>query len=376
MFLLNVKVCHLTTVHQRYDGRILKKECVSLANNGYDVTLLVADNRDDEVYSGVKISSINFYPKSRFDRILNSKKYMFKKAVEVDADIYHFHDPELIPLGLKLAKLGKKVIYDSHEDYPEDIKYKKWLPYFLRMLLSFTFKLYEEKNLHKFSSVISVSPNIVKRLKKYNKSTYLITNYPILRKNISDPQHKKEQECICFTGLLSSLWMHENVLDGLDGIDVDYVVAGPIEKEYLAKLKSTSNGNKLKYMGLLPQNTAYRIQEQSIAGMAILQRTCPQVPDYGTLGNTKLFEYMQSRIPVICSDSILWREIIEKWQCGICVNPYNIKEISSAIQYILSHPTEMKSMGENGYKAVLSEYNWDTQKDILLSVYKLLINRE
>ena len=75
-----IKVCHMTTVHDRYDSRILKKECVSLANAGYDVTLLVADNLPDESFKNVKISSIDFSPKNRFDRIFNSKKQMLKKA--------------------------------------------------------------------------------------------------------------------------------------------------------------------------------------------------------------------------------------------------------------------------------------------------------
>ena len=127
-----IKVCHMTTVHDRYDSRILKKECVSLANAGYDVTLLVADNLPDENFKNVKISSIDFSPKNRLDRILNSKKQMLKKALLINADVYHFHDPELIPVGLSLKKKNKKVIYDSHEDYPNDIKEKKlWIPKFI-----------------------------------------------------------------------------------------------------------------------------------------------------------------------------------------------------------------------------------------------------
>lgn len=57
----------------------IEKECVSLANAGYDVTLIVADNKEDEIYRGVKIISIDFHPKNRLDRILNSKKKMLKK---------------------------------------------------------------------------------------------------------------------------------------------------------------------------------------------------------------------------------------------------------------------------------------------------------
>ena len=58
-----IKVCHMTSVHKRYDARILKKECCTLVANGYDVTLIVADNKPEEIYHGVKIVSINFPPR-------------------------------------------------------------------------------------------------------------------------------------------------------------------------------------------------------------------------------------------------------------------------------------------------------------------------
>ncbi len=90
---MSVKVCHVTSVHPRYDTRIFIKECTSLANVGYDVTLLVADGKTDEIKNGVKIISVTGIPKSRFQRIIKSSNIMYKKALEVDAEIYHLHDP-------------------------------------------------------------------------------------------------------------------------------------------------------------------------------------------------------------------------------------------------------------------------------------------
>ncbi len=74
------KICHITSVHPRYDGRIFRKMCVSLANNGYDVTLLVIDNKPDEVKDGVHIIPIDKQFKNSFDRIFNSWKFLYKKS--------------------------------------------------------------------------------------------------------------------------------------------------------------------------------------------------------------------------------------------------------------------------------------------------------
>jgi hypothetical protein len=86
-----------------------------------------------------------------------------------------------------------------------------------------------------------------------------------------------------------------------------------------------------------------------------------------------MFEYMAAGIPVICSDFPLWRGIIEENRCGICVDPLNHKEIAAAIQYIFDHPEEARWMGENGCKDVMEKYNWETERQKLMTLYESLI---
>ena len=109
-----MKICHITSVHQRYDTRIFLKMCCSLAKNGNEVTLLVADGLGNEIKTGIQILDIGSRSPSRVSRMINTVRKIYKRAVELDIDIYHLHDPELIPLGLKLKKSGKKVIFDAH----------------------------------------------------------------------------------------------------------------------------------------------------------------------------------------------------------------------------------------------------------------------
>ena len=44
----------------------------------------------------------------------------------------------------------------------------------------------------------------------------------------------------------------------------------------------------------------------------------------GSLGIIKLFEYMMYGIPFVATDFKLIKNIIEKYDCGICVNPENV----------------------------------------------------
>ena len=92
------KVCHLTSVHSIDDGRIFRKECTSLAANGFDVTLIAfGENSFEDIKNGVKRISLNLPVKNRLQRFFKRSKTIYKKALDIDADIYHFHDPELLP---------------------------------------------------------------------------------------------------------------------------------------------------------------------------------------------------------------------------------------------------------------------------------------
>jgi hypothetical protein len=130
------KICHLTSVHQRFDGRIFRKECQSLQSAGFDVSLIVADGKGDEVSDKISIFDVGTEP-SRFKRIFNIPTKVRKRAVELNSDVYHFHDPELIFVGLKLKRLGKKVIFDMHENVPGDIEEKAYLHPIIRKIISY-----------------------------------------------------------------------------------------------------------------------------------------------------------------------------------------------------------------------------------------------
>jgi len=110
------KIIHITSVHARYEIRTFLKECVSLANHGYAVSIVLADGNGDEVKNGVQIIDAGVNSTNRLLRMTRTASKVYKKAKELDGEIYHFHDPELLPVGLRLKKRGKKVIYDVHED--------------------------------------------------------------------------------------------------------------------------------------------------------------------------------------------------------------------------------------------------------------------
>jgi len=370
------KVCHVTSVHPRYDTRIFYKECTSLANAGYEVILLVAEKNvvEPEIKNGVSIITVEFKPKNRIDRILNSPKSLLNKAVEIDAEVYHFHDPELLQIALKLKRNGKKVIFDSHEDVCGQILGKQWIPRLLRPIVSFLYKYYSNFVLSKLNYLIGVTPHLLEKLKTVNPSTELITNYPIL--SLEDNNLEKSTynaRSFCFAGGITEQWNHETILTALENIDAIYDLMGRVTPKYMSKLQKHKSWNKVNYHGIAPQEEVIKIISSSAVGLALLSysdNTCGKI---GTLGNTKLFEYMLARLPVICTDFILWKEIIDKWKCGICIPPGDVDALQKAMQYMIENPDKAKEMGENGRRAVLEEFNWGQEDKKLLNIYTKLV---
>ncbi len=328
-----IKVCHVTSVHNRYDTRIFIKECVSLAKK-YHTTLLVIDGGVNEKKDGVEIVSINHTFKNRYDRILHSSKILLDKAIEIDAQIYHLHDPELLSLGVKLQKRGKKVIFDSHEDYALNISEKTWLVKPIRKIVCTMYKQKEKRILKKFSAVISVTPSIVERLKKINENTVMITNFPT---QISC-EKRTFSRTICFAGGIVPHYMHDKIIEAISEIDnITYKIAGKIDKNYLEYLKTVKGFEKVEFLGMLNYDSVCQLYEKSAVGMVVCNYKKALGFKRGTMGILKFFEYIAMGLPMVATDFELWKPIVENEgnPLGVTVCPTDVLQIREGIEKLL-----------------------------------------
>jgi len=367
-----LKICHLTSVHKRYDTRIFQKQCRSLAKSGYDITLICIDNLEDEVTDGVKIVSAKVKAEFPLMRVLKAPKTIYRMAILNDADIYHVHDPELIPVGLRLKRAGKKVIYDSHEDFPAQLLEKEWIPLFLRRILSDSAKIYMKRVLKKIDAVLTVTPHIVEKLRSITSNVYLVTNYPIVDDTLDDitlETYLSRDNKLCYSGTVYNASYQEEIIEAIEDISgIRYVIVGSITNEYLLKLRKIDNWSKIDYFGTVSKAELYEIYNDVTIGIILVNYSDKFGGKMGTLGINKLFEYMLFGLPVICTDFILWKEIMDKYKCGLYVNPNNSEEIANAIHYLIEHKNEAYQMGHNGRKAIFEEFNWKTQERTYLEI--------
>lgn len=363
MSVLIKKICHITTVHPRFDVRIFFKECLSLATT-FEVYLIVADGKGDEVKNNIHIIDVSKGRSSRIGRILFTTQRAYRKALDLDCDIYHFHDPEFLFSGLKLKLKGKKVIYDVHEDVPKQTLSKSYINPLIRHILSHLIKLTEKCISRRLTAIITVTQGINKRFSGFNKQCYIINNYPDLEKFKVSPAGSLSG--ICYIGNISSIRGIEQILQSLDSIDTVLHLAGAFDsEEFRKKLITHKNWSKVKYYGIVDSEKAIDIIHNSLVGLV----TYLPVPNHIEAQPNKMFEYMASGTPVIASDFPLWKEIIEVNRCGICVDPLDSESIAKAINYFLANLDAAKLMGRNGQNLVNEKYNWKTEKSKLLSLY-------
>lgn len=365
------KICHITSVHGAEDVRIFFKECVSLARAGYDVYLVQRGESYEK--EGVHLIGFGRPFSHRLGRMIFTARRAYQTALAVDADIYHFHDPELLPYGMKLKKRGKKVIFDSHEDTLESIWEKKWIPSPLRKAVYLWFKGQQEKICQQIDAVIAVTPHMVDFFHRLNPQTVQISNFPILDSPPAPPDISSKT--LVFAGGISSQWNHHNIIKALERLpDCRYRLCGSAGVDYLQELQALPAWKQVEYLGRILHEEVPVLLSKSAIGMAVLSYCRNSDWKNGTMGNTKIFEEMMAGLPVVCTDFMLWREFVERWHCGICVPPEDPNAIAEAIQYLLDHPEEAQQMGENGRKAVKEEFNWGVEEGKLLALYETILN--
>ena len=154
------RVTHVTSVHAPLDSRIYDKECRTLAMAGYNVTI-VAPHDADEIIDGLQIRAVR-KPKGRFQRITQTVPAVYRAALSSTSHIFHLHDPELMPLALLLRLQGKRVIYDVHEDVPQDVLTKDYIPAPIRRLVSWLVWTLQKASSKGFSAFVAATPTIAR----------------------------------------------------------------------------------------------------------------------------------------------------------------------------------------------------------------------
>jgi glycosyltransferase involved in cell wall biosynthesis len=364
-----VRVLHLSTLHDALDVRIFHRECRTLAAAGFDVHYLVQDPPAE------RLDGIRFHrfrrPEgaTRPGRVARRLALAYQQAAALRADVYHFHDPELIPVGLLLVRDGARVIYDVHENAPQEaLTLNKGHPW-RGQCRAWTLAALEElarRGLHAF---VCATPAIARLFPPAR--TITLQNFPHRHEMLAPAPLRERLPHLVYAGGISAIRGIREMVRALEGLppSVRLQLAGSFAApQLLAQVQSLSGWRQVDYRGQLGRGGVQQLLARARLGLVLYH---PE-QDHLDAQPNKLFEYMAAGLPVIASDFPLWRRLVADAGCGLVVDPLAPRAIAAAARYLLDHPAEAEAMGQRGRAAVAACYNWEAEATKLLGLYRRL----
>lgn len=365
---MTLRIAHLTSVHPAQDVRIFHREAVTLARAGHDVSV-VAPATADAVIAGVRIVAIP-RPKNRRERVSRTLLQLYRAAIALHADVYHIHDPELLPVGILLKIRGHHVVYDAHEDYALQMRSKAWIPTSLRPLVSGAARIVERIAAAAFDAVVVATPPIGRSFPEGR--TWIVQNYPDPRElqlAASQPYEDRPDLAVYLGGLADVRGAREMVeAIGMvpERLAVRLGLAGEFYPSSLRdELAELPGWARVDHFGTLPREGVDRLLADARVGIVVLR----PLPNYVESYPTKLFEYMLAGMPVVVSNFALWRKMVVETKCGLAVDPSDPRQLADALTWLFEHREQAAEMGRRGRELVRERYSWEREAAKLLRLY-------
>lgn len=375
------KVCILSSVHQALDNRVFYREAQSLRRAGHEVTLIAVHDRD-EVKDGVQIVAL---PRVHRWRRPGLWLTLYRQALQTEADLFHFHDPELLLLTPWLRwRTGRPTIYDVHEANADFIKVKDYMPAWIRYPMAWVFRWLEPLLARLQSALVFADDQIAVPFRGIRCPKVTLFNYParpFLENAIGATQRiERRKPIVLYLGGLErnrgSKLMIEAFRQVLEAMPearlllVGHFMPPELEQEVIADAAMCGIEHALNITGRVPFEQIGGYLTQAAVGWVTWQPVSKNQKNIPT----KLFEYMAYGLPVVSSDLASTRPFVCQGENGYLVAASDPAAHAQAILQILRRPQRAITMGRQGQEAVRSHYNWDEMEKRLLALYQELLS--
>ena len=366
-------ICHVTSMHPYNDDRIFERACKGLNSIGEKV-ILIATHEGDIDIEGIQV--VGLKERKGISRRVFSSFEAFRKAKKTKADVFHFHDPDLIPWMLILSWLKRNVIYDVHENYESRVV--KLPPKFLKKVYSRIYRKVENLFSSGFSGITVVTPSMKNLFKGVKKPIEITDNvvYVSRLKDVALPSQKDERLTIYTSGTNSKSRNCLQTIDALPHIlkEVPDVIMKFVGRYYPESYKDLLKQRALElgvseYVsveGMIPWEENFIRTARAHIGCVFYE---DNLNNKVTLPN-RLYEYMFCGVAVLGEDFPEVRRVLEDSGAGLCVNSNSPESIAEKAIYMLKNPEVMYEMGRKGREAVLERYNFENELSRLDQFYK------
>lgn len=390
----------------------IEKEARSLISEGHNIFLLSLEKpgtKEYEVVEGVNVIRIN-PPRSFVGKVLKIlsfsisfeskfwRKALEKAVKEHEIDVIHCHDLPLVKTATKVARrLNIPIIADLHENFPEGLK--AWR----NEKISFKMRMYNRL----------IYPYPIFMYKRFEKS--LLKKVDKIITVVDEAKEHYIKDCGISSEIITVVMNTEDI-KSFEDIDIEESIVTKYENSYnisfvgfLAPHRGieTAIRSMSKILEKIPEAKLLLIGGKGYEGYEDkLRNLCKElkvtdnvefvgwvefskVPSYITAsdicliphnasGHThttiphKLFQYMIFKKPVIVTDCIPLKRIVEECKCGLVIPSKAFNELADGVISLYENKEHAKQLGENGKKAVEQKYNWENAGANLVGLYRSL----
>jgi glycosyltransferase involved in cell wall biosynthesis len=357
-----ITVCHFTTAHTELKSRSFHREFMPLAATGFGVSY-VAPMKARGHRDGV-----DFVPvRARKNRVLRLLAFpaLLAQLLRQRAGLYHFQDPQLLPLALMLKLVfRRRVVYDAYEDFPSVAANKRSIPHFLRPLAAKSVAALESLAARSFDGVMTADPFTIRRMARRGNSRKLVFyNFPNLDLFPPPVPHAKPFDVVYRGGFsertgtfllleaMRLLLAARRVPTRL--LLLGYFDSPAAETAIHERIAALGLESSIEIRGRIAhEDMAFALGEARIG-------VCPLQPVPKFLLNipVKVFEYWACGLPVIASDLPPIRPFFRNQRAGFLVPPESSAALAWSIGWMLDHPDDAARMGAHGRDLVAGRFN-------------------
>ncbi len=385
--LARCKICFLSAMHPPLDKRVFEKEAVSLAERGYEVIHIAPDRVERTwIERGCLIET---YSKSGngLKHRLRGLRRLFRKALQVDADVYHANEVDswILAVLLKIVRCGRpKVIFDVHEHYVSIIsrRFPRFLKPLVEKLVRLLFRVLTPLTDH----LVLAKATVAGDYPAEGKCTvvYNFSFSKVAESLISNSRKKKSSSkfTAIYTGLINKMRCWPEILEAVSLAkgkigNLKLVFVGEFndgsEEEFWKRVDELELRNSVSYIKWVPLRELYSYLLEADVGLVTLRS--------GEMNHIyamphKMFDYMAAGLPVIIPDfSVEIVPMLEECKCGLAVKTDDPQKLAEALIYLYENPEERRKMGERGREAVIEKFNWEREREKLFRVYEELLGK-
>ncbi len=365
-----------TSVHPLHDSRIIK-QVNSLHNAGFDCTLVAPWASQEK---GYPFKEQYFNRKSGFLGRLIAQLIFLRTAIHFKWAYIHFHDFDTVPAAILLRLITwRRIIYDVHENYGEEVMIREYIPKPLRYPLRWLINSIEWLGVIIIGRLVVVVPAQVQRFRQWGcKKIALVRNYASLSLAPPAPVDPIRVQQDGYVLSTSGQTVNYGALMVLDAASILIKRGYPVSIRGIDRFEGSAS---------LKDLILNRMIEENIHNYKLLPRVTPQaIGNYlasSSIGlsirldtpnmrhgiPTKLFEYMAYGIPIIATDVGYQADIINESKSGILVPANNPEALADAILRLWQDAELRALLGNAGREAFFRDYCWEAEAIKLVDFY-------